>query len=252
VLSGGTLRCNSHRLWGGHVGFGVQLESAVHVAPEGMDLRDAAVARLGAIAYHGVRRSRPQTGETVAVIGLGAIGQMAARVHALSGARVVAADLASQRVEIAHGAGIEAFVPGRDLQAAFRSRLPEGADVVVETTGIPALLHEAVKIARDQPRTDEAIDGARILIQASYPEEFSVDYQAAFRKELTFLLPRDKQSCDITTVLNLIAQDRLKAGDLISEVASPEHAPEIYRRLQSHQGLITAAFDWRIGLRNSA
>jgi 2-desacetyl-2-hydroxyethyl bacteriochlorophyllide A dehydrogenase len=245
VLSGGTMRCNSHRLWGGHVEFGVQAEAGVHIAPEGMDLRDAAVARLGAIAYHGVRRSRPCAGETVAVIGLGAIGQMAARVHALSGARVVAADLSALRVEIARAAGIEAFVPeGADLEAAFKQRLPEGADIVIETTGAPALLHQAVKIAREQPRTDEAIDGARILIQASYPEDFAVSYMAAFRKELTFLLPRDKQSCDITSVLELLSAGKLRARDLISEVASPENAPEIYRRLQTHQGLITAAFDW--------
>jgi 2-desacetyl-2-hydroxyethyl bacteriochlorophyllide A dehydrogenase len=245
VLWGGTLRCSSHRLWGGHVELGVQSEAAIHVAPEGMDLRDAAAARLASIAYHGVRRSRPQPGATVAVIGLGAIGQLAARVHALWGARVMAADLAPERVEIARAAGIDAFVPAGDLDPAFKSRLPEGADVVVETTGVPGLLHEAVKIAREQPRTDEAIDGARILIQASYPEDFSIPYMAAFRKELTFLLPRDKQSCDITSVLELISAGKLKAGDLISEVAPPENAPEIYRRLQAQQGLITAAFDWR-------
>ena len=246
VLCAGTARASSHRLWGGHVGHAVQPESAVFPVPAGVDPLEAAVARLAAITYHGVRFSRPQPHETVAVIGLGAIGQLAARVHALCGARVVAADLAAGRVELARRAGIEAFVPSAGLDAGFRTYLPDGADVVVESTGIPALLAEALRIARDQPYGDVPVPGARVLVQATCPDDFTLPYMGLFKKEISLLVPRDRQPSDMRTALDLVARRKLAVRDLVSTVAAPEEGPAVYAALQERSGdLVTAAFRWK-------
>lgn len=245
VLCAGTARSDAHRLWGGHVSHAVQPEKNVHPIPAGVDFLEASVARLAAIAYHGLRLSRPLPHETVAVVGLGAIGQLAARMHALCGARVVAADLSSARVEIARNAGIEAFVPDAGLPGAFREQLPEGADVVVESTGVPALVPEVIGIARDQPYGDVPVPGARLLIQATYPGEFSLPYGPAFRRELQILIPRDRQPGDMTTALDLVARRKLQVRDLVSEVLPPADAPEVYAALaERNSPLVTAAFRW--------
>ncbi|NJM07355.1 hypothetical protein HC891_15970 [Candidatus Gracilibacteria bacterium] len=98
VFCSGTMAASVARMWGGHVSHALQYERAVYPLPSNVDPLAAALAKLAAITYHGMRLSRPQPHEQVAVIGLGPIGQLAARLHQLSGARVVAADPLAERV----------------------------------------------------------------------------------------------------------------------------------------------------------
>ncbi len=246
VICAGTARSDRNRLWGGHVEFNLQAESSLTPVPVGVDLQSAAVARLASIAYHGARLSRPAAHETVAVIGLGAIGQLAARVHAVSGARVVAADRSEGRCATARSAGIEAFTPTEDLVVGFHERIPGGADIVIEATGSPALARLAIELARDQPYGDVPVPGARLLIQATYPDDFTLPYMPAFRKELSILLPRDRQPRDQSAALDLAARGRLHLRDLISIVCDPAEAPGIYASLREQPGdLLTALFQWK-------
>src|SRR5207249_3837758 len=78
--------------------------------PEGVESSEAAFATLGAIAMNGFRRSDADVGATVAVIGLGLIGQLAVRVARAAGCRVVGLDLKPDLVELAESAGAEAAV----------------------------------------------------------------------------------------------------------------------------------------------
>ena len=61
--------------------------------PDGLDTGAASTVTLGAIALQGVRRVQPTLGETVAVIGLGILGQLAVQLLRASGARVIGSDL---------------------------------------------------------------------------------------------------------------------------------------------------------------
>lgn len=244
VFCTGTAHANVSRTWGGHVAHAVKREEQLFPLPEGVELPDAAITHLAAIAYHGLRLNKPQPHEQIAVIGLGAIGQLAARLHAMTGAHTVAADLSPQRVALAREAGLEAFVP-RDL-AEFRAYFPQGADSVVDATGVPALVAEGIAVARDLGWDDAPTPGARYVIQGSYAADFSIPYDAAFRKELTFLFPRDCQPRDFRAVLNLLRRGLLRVRDLIGETVEPEDAPRIYAALQARDSrLITAAFRWR-------
>jgi NADPH:quinone reductase-like Zn-dependent oxidoreductase len=61
--------------------------------PDGVASEDAAFATLGAIALNGWRRADVQVGSTVAVIGLGLIGQLMVRIARAAGCRVLGVDL---------------------------------------------------------------------------------------------------------------------------------------------------------------
>ena len=67
--------------------------------PEGVAMEHAAFATIGAIALHGVRQAEAKLGETVAVIGLGLIGELAVQLLRASGCRVVGIDLEAWKVE---------------------------------------------------------------------------------------------------------------------------------------------------------
>jgi 2-desacetyl-2-hydroxyethyl bacteriochlorophyllide A dehydrogenase len=246
VFSKGTARAAHTRVWGAQVAYAVIPEGAAHVIPDGVDLCEASLAKLAAIALHGARLSKPMPGEHVAVIGLGPIGQLSARMHALSGARVVAADLSPDRVALARQAGVEALVLSGELAQAFATVYPDGADVVVDSTGAPQVLPNALRIARTPPWDATQIQGARLLIQGSYAGDFAVPYGEAFTRELTLLIPRDQVPGDLDAVLGLLHTKRLAIRDLISDVRAPEAAPGAFAELRAAKGaLMTVAFAWR-------
>jgi 2-desacetyl-2-hydroxyethyl bacteriochlorophyllide A dehydrogenase len=242
VVCSGTRRADKNLQWGGHIGHVIMSESGAFPVPDSIAALDAATVNLAAIAYRGLRMSRVQPHEGVAVLGLGAIGQFAARLHHLTGARVYAADLNDARVAIAQQAGVNAFVPTGDLVEAFRERLPDGADVVVDATGVPQVAAQAIAIGREKPWSDVS-PGPRLIIQGSYPESLTIPYQPAFRREMSVWFPRDQQAEDVRTILSLMARGLLRGADLIGTVEAPQNAAQVYEDVRTGK-YITAAFRW--------
>jgi 3-hydroxyethyl bacteriochlorophyllide a dehydrogenase len=246
VHCGGTEGCSVRTQWGGHVSHALRSVEDLVPLPDNVDLLDASIAKLAAIAYHGTRFSQPVEGKKIAVIGLGPIGQLSARTHAALGADVVGGDLSAERVQALEEAGVKAIVTTKDLKASFAAVFPEGADVVVDATGVPAVLPAAIEVAKDKPwDDDETKAGARFIVQGSYPAEFAIPYQAAFMKELTFYLTRSDQLGDIQAAIALMSAGKLSVRNLISDVRAPEDAPATYSELQQPgASLLTVAFKW--------
>lgn len=83
--------------------------------PERVSMTDAAYATLGAIALQGVRLARPTLGESVVVIGLGLLGQLAAQLLRANGCRVFGLDTDASRIELARSLGLDdGCMPGED------------------------------------------------------------------------------------------------------------------------------------------
>jgi threonine dehydrogenase-like Zn-dependent dehydrogenase len=89
--------------------------------PAGVTFAQGSYAMLAATALHALRRGEPELGESVAVAGLGIVGQLTAQFHRLAGNYVIGWDMIARRLEIARGWGIDATA---DV----------AADDVVETT----------------------------------------------------------------------------------------------------------------------
>jgi len=239
VFCTGTIKANVPLAWGGHVSHAVQNANDVYPIPDGVDLLDASITKIAAIPYHGVRLSHPAPHETIIVIGLGIIGQFSARLHALTGAKVLGVDLSEERVALLRSVGVDAVTSIEDAQAI----LPDGADVIVDATGANGIVPSAIALANELPWDDSHFNASRYVVQGSYPEDFCIPYQAAFQKRLTFLLPRDAQPRDFRTVLDFIKRDKLKVRDTMTEVVKPSDAPRIYRALQNRE-IMTAVFQW--------
>lgn len=241
VFATGTAQANHPLAWGGHVSHAIQPQEAVFPLPSGVDLLAASITHIAAISYHGMRLSRPQAHENVLVIGLGIIGQCAARLHALSGAHVLGVDLSSDRVVQLQDLGIDAVTGIEQVRDVF----PSGVDIIVDATGVPKVIPQAIELARDLPWDDTLAVGTRYLVQGSYAQEFGIPYQTAFLKEVSFWIPRDAQPRDFRRVLDFMARGKLPLQDLIGEVAIPDDAPRIYAALHNNE-MVTAAFDWEL------
>ncbi|HWA85903.1 MAG TPA: hypothetical protein VG710_06755 [Opitutus sp.] len=246
VFCRGTQKADRPLLWGGHVGLAVCPAARAIPLPPGADPLDAALASVAAIAYRGMRVANTRPHDQVAVVGLGLIGQLSARLHRLAGARVVAADRDAARVAVAQAAGVEALRVDSDLVGAFAAVQPAGADVVVDSTGVVSVLGQSIRLAKSKPYDDSLTEPTRLVIQGSYPDDVVFNYNEAFRRELSVLLPRDGQPRDTVAVLGFMATGRLRVRDLVSETHPPAGAQEVYRSLRAAKpGLITAVFDWR-------
>ena len=246
VYCSGTRSASCATQWGGHVSHAVARETDVYPVGDSMDLLDACLVHIIAIPYHGVRLCSAKPHEKVAVIGLGPIGQLSARLHTLTGAHVVAADLTPWRVDLASRAGVQSLQVSGSIPDAFATVFPAGAHLVVDSTGAPPVLAEAIKIACDKPWDDTQTPGPRVVVQGSYPGDFAIPYQNAFMKEISFWLPRAAQPTDIRAVIDLLTRKKVQVRDLIGDVINPADAQSAYNDLkQQKNNWITIAFDWK-------
>jgi predicted dehydrogenase/threonine dehydrogenase-like Zn-dependent dehydrogenase len=122
--------------------------------PDGVSFDEAAFVTLGAIALQGVRTAGVRLGESVAVIGLGLLGQLTVQILKAAGCRAVGIDLDPAKTELAraHGADL-GVLRGGDVEGAVNQfTTGSGVDAVIITaaaeTNDPTEL--AGEIARDR------------------------------------------------------------------------------------------------------
>jgi len=125
---------------------------AAHVLRIPQDLAQPDVAVMLAnlnTAYNGVLDARPVLGADVVVFGLGILGQLVVRLLRMTGVRhLVAVDTIEARRALARAAGAtHALDPRSDSVAEIVRELTgnRGADVVIEVSGAPAALNEAIR-----------------------------------------------------------------------------------------------------------
>jgi threonine dehydrogenase-like Zn-dependent dehydrogenase len=120
----------------------------LRLMPEGTDPVFGIFSHLGAIALNGVQDAAPRLGETVAVFGLGALGQIVAMMVRKSGARVIAIDVQEKRLAMAKALGADITLHAtRDKPAETIKALTngKGADVCIEVSGVASALNEAIR-----------------------------------------------------------------------------------------------------------
>src|SRR5512134_2987152 len=84
-----------------HAEYNVVPRNLLTPLPENMDFESAAFTTLGAIAMHGFRLAEPQIGESIAVIGMGLLGLLAAQIAYAAGCNVLGIDIDPERLALA-------------------------------------------------------------------------------------------------------------------------------------------------------
>lgn len=106
-------------------------------------------SQIGSIALNGVHDARIRIGETVAVFGMGTLGQIVGQLARKSGAYVVGVDRFAKRLEIAQQSGAaDTALNADEGEVAERIRsltANRGADIAIEATGSTIALNQAVR-----------------------------------------------------------------------------------------------------------
>ena len=167
-----------------HAELNVVPRSLAAPIPDDVPDDDACYGTVAAIALHAVRNLGLGLGDVAAVIGIGLVGQLAAQLLALSGARVLALDYDRQRLDLAQRLGAEVAFdlsrPGLDPAVSHLTR-GLGCDGVLIAAAADSSepFHTAAAIARDRARV--TMVG---LTGTAFP------YQAFMKKELNIVVSR--------------------------------------------------------------
>jgi 2-desacetyl-2-hydroxyethyl bacteriochlorophyllide A dehydrogenase len=113
---------------------------------DGADPRHAALLPLVETGLQISLDAEPHLGELVVVLGLGCVGILAAALLARAGARVLGSEPDPARRRAAASFGVAAVVPPELQGRVSGATGGRGADVVVEATGSPAALPDALPL----------------------------------------------------------------------------------------------------------
>lgn len=237
---------------GAHQAYGLLDQGDLWVrVPQALPLPWAPFAPLAQIAHTARWVSQAQPGETVAVIGLGLVGNLAAQLFGTFSASVIGLDLIPFRRDLAARVGIgQVCDPGDDLTGTIKAATGgRGADTIVEATGDPGLITPALQAVR--PRGEVILLGSP---RGSARVDMYHDIHktgAVLKGAHVGLLPRratdgglDRQTV-MGQMLELIQAKRLVVEPLISEVISPRQIEVGYRAVLEEKGrVLTLLIRW--------
>jgi predicted dehydrogenase/threonine dehydrogenase-like Zn-dependent dehydrogenase len=232
----------------------VPVNLCAHV-PDDVTDDEAAFTVLGSIALQGVRLANPTLGETVAVIGLGLVGQLAAQLLRASGAHVLGFDTAEDRAEMARRPGVDTFVvrEGTDPVSIARRATDEvGVDAVIVTASSSSddIVHQAADMCRKRGRVvvvgsvglglrraDMYEKELTLQVSCSYgPGRYDTSYED---HGVDYPLPfvRWTEQRNFTAVLGAIATGALDIKPLISDRWPLDQAEDAYASLLGKQAV---------------
>ncbi|HEX9352446.1 MAG TPA: bi-domain-containing oxidoreductase [Streptosporangiaceae bacterium] len=217
--------------------------------PDGVPAGDAAFTTIAAIALHGLRLADVGPGSKVVVLGLGLIGQLAARLALAAGCEVAGIDPADPARRVAAGSGVLALDESGDTttdQVLSWSR-GRGADAVLVCAAgrssdavmrVPALCRDraAVVIVGDVGlqlnRTpfyerELSLRFARSYGPGRYEpsyEDWGVDFPAG--------QVRWTEGRNFEAVLDLLASGRLQVADLVTHTFGIAEAEAAYQLIE--------------------
>ena len=243
--------------WGGHRSHTLKMAAGtLKIEDAAIDLFDAAFAPIAAFPMLGVRKLRLEMGESAMVAGLGLLGVFAVQFAALCGAvPVLAADFDAVRRALAAKLGATAVLsPGEADFVAKVQALTDGngPNAVVEVTGSAQALRQALEYV--------AWEGRIALLGCTRVSDVPIDfYKYVHRRGISLIgahtytrarlesAPgRWTELDDYRTFLKLVAAKKVQTRPLVSEIASPLAAAEIYGRLAANpHPPLGIVFDWK-------
>jgi predicted dehydrogenase/threonine dehydrogenase-like Zn-dependent dehydrogenase len=217
--------------------------------PDNVSYEHASFAVVGAIALQGVRLAKTNIGDTVLVIGLGLVGQLAVGILAGAGCRVIGTDLDPSKCALAKKMGAFHAAPGISASQVESLSNGLGADAIVITAstksnGPITLAADAVRkrgrivlvgvVGLELDRRPFYFKEAEFVVSCSYGpgrydpsyEDKGQDYPAAY--------VRWTEQRNLQTVLDLIGSGRLNVAPLISHEFDIQAALDAYSMIETN------------------
>lgn len=198
--------------------------------PEGVDEEAASLFVMPSVAMHGVDIAGVDAGDVVVVQGVGLIGLGGVAVSMLRGAEVIAIDVNPHRLAVAKQLGAAHCIHASEVNVAdaVRAIAPDGADVVIEATGVGELLDQAILLARTN---------GKFIFQGNYGVgQMSLEFLEAHNRQLRAFFPCDDGYVPCRqAVMRLMASGALPFEKVVTHRIPAVESPAFYDRINRNQ-----------------
>ncbi|HZS33740.1 MAG TPA: alcohol dehydrogenase catalytic domain-containing protein [Methylomirabilota bacterium] len=201
---------------------------ATFPVPDGMPDAVAAFTEPLGCCVRAVRRAGPEAGDTVVVAGLGAMGCLLVQLVRRRGARVIGIDPLPERRALGERLGADAAIAPEAL-APVLAELSDGrgADLVLLTTGAPAVVRAALGWVRD--------GGAVHLFVGE--GEGPLPVGDLYRRELTLTGTYSSSPADLAEAFELIRTGAVQVAPLCSHRLPLDRLAEAVELALRHRAL---------------
>lgn len=209
---------------GGHQNLMLAPASTCIPMPEGLGFAEGAACACGTgTAFDGLRRLALQGTETLAIYGQGPVGLSGTMIAAAMGVRVIVVDVVSERLELAKRMGAAEVLDANaqePVEAIQDLTGGDGADAVLEATGVPEVLVNALDSVRKW--------GSVCFVGQGQPATFDVNPKI-IQRQLTLFGSWTFSTVGLAEVARFVVERDLPLGELITHRFPLGQAEDAYR-----------------------
>jgi len=200
-------------------------DALVRIPSQLSDEEAAPLLCAGLTSFNALRHTTAKPGDLVAVIGVGGLGHLAVQFAARMGYRVAAVSRGAEKRELILGLGAHHFIDSTKEKAVASLQKLGGARVILETTGVPAIISEMVQAL--------AYDG-ELVITSIVTEPVPIHMQSLMTKRGKLLVWPSGDSRDAQDTLSFAVQSGIRPR---CEVFRFEDIQQAYERMMSTKAL---------------
>src|SRR6185369_7189596 len=180
-----------------------------------------------------VDQGKVAAGQWVAVHGCGGVGLSAIMIAAAFGARVIAVDIADDKLDFARSIGTESLVNSSSTNAvnAIMDLTDGGAHISIDALGHPEILRNSVNSLRKRGKH------IQVGIMEADQHDSIIPVGKIIGRELEILGSHGMQAHRYPAMLEMIHEGKLKPEKLIGKRISLEEAPKELVDLNNFSGL---------------
>ena len=220
---------NVHEGVGGPGGFAeyVMMDSEkMYKVADGLDLTHAALTEPLACCVHSVNNANIGLGEDVVVIGVGIMGAFHIKLAKLRGARVIACEVDTDRLEIAKKMGADILVNSKEVDSVEKVKEltdGRGADVVFCTAALTKLAEDSIQMVSKV---------GRVIMYSSFhpdnPIDLSVNKVHSTEMNITGAVNANRR--DFLAATRLLSSRMVDTSILISETVPLDKIEYAFQR----------------------
>jgi L-gulonate 5-dehydrogenase len=200
-------------------------EEAMHLLPEGIAYTDAVMIEPLSIAFQACSRAEIRPEDSVFILGAGALGKSLIKAALLTGAELIVADVADQRLEEAAALGVKRVINSKkeDLSAKLKEYTRWGPTVSIDAAGFPGSLPLL---------TDLTCNAGRVITMAFLDEPSPVQQFKITAKELDVRGSR-LQNNKFEEVIAALGAGKLSLDGAVSHVVPFADAIEAFKMVDT-------------------
>ncbi|PAF09467.1 zinc-binding dehydrogenase [Bacillus sp. FSL K6-0047] len=219
---------------GGFAEYVLAREESLHLLPDNVDFRSAAMTEPLACTHHALAITTINAGDLCVVIGPGPIGLLAAQAAKSKGAKVLITGLNHDKVRLekARALGIDYVVNGEETNVGeVVNELTNGygADVVLECSGAVKAANQGLKLLRKK--------GQYSQVGIFATSEIPFDLETIIQKEICVIGSRSQKPADWEPSLMLLKTGNVNARDLVTHEYELHQWEEAYQAIKSGEAI---------------